>query len=264
MLEETLTVEQGALLPDEMLESWKEFASAAGRLQRISRQIGKAAERWDLRLLRQRLPEAAQLAQDVAAAAQRADVLLSGWTAQDAPAGLGAYAEAIERAAQQLRLPLQGAFPEYEVFPLKIALDLSSEQATVSRRRTSTLEPQALLREVQARHQALHRSSFNQNRFMKALTAAHKLLRQAGGSKSMDVSLLAIHEVLTMRSGAGDYTKSEFAFDIYRLRRESDMVYDHQKLSFLNGRSGNLAVPNAKGGTDALGILRLVKVEDDV
>ncbi len=251
------------LLPDAIQESWREFAGQAAKLQRLSRQIAKAAERWDLRFLRQRLPEAAQLAGTVAAAADRADARLRDWRAADSAAGVQAYAEAIEQAAQQMRLPLQGSFPDYEVFPLKLSLDLSAEQATVSRRRTSTLEPRALMAEVQARHQALHRSSFNQERFMKALTSAHALLREAGRAKNMDVPLLGIYGVLTMRSGTADYTKSEFAFDIYRLRRESNMVYDHHQLSFLNARSGNLPVPNAKGGTDALGLLRLVKVEDD-
>ena len=264
MLDETLIEEKnGPLLPEDVLESWKKLETAAARLGRLSRQVNKAAGHWDLRLLRQRLPEVAQLAADVATAAQQADSLLTGWNAGAAASGAAAYAADLERAAAQLRLPLQGEFPEYEVFPLKLSLDLPSEQATIGKRKTTTLDPQALMREVQARHQALHRSSFNANRFMKALTSVHALLREAGKAKNMDVSLLAIYEVLTLRSGTGDYTKNEFTFDIYRLRRESSMVYDHKQLSFLNGRSGNLAVPNSKGGTDALGILRLVEVEGD-
>jgi hypothetical protein len=251
------------LLPDDVLDSWKKLDSAVARFRRLSQQVTKAAGRWDLRLLRQRLPETIQLAAEVTAAAEAADAALAAWSAGSAPSAIASYAAELKRAAAQLRLPLQGDFPDYEVFPLKVSLDLQGEQAAIGRRRTTTLEPLALMREVQARHQALHRSSFNANRFMKALTSAHDLLHEAGRAKGMDVSLGAIYEVLTMRSGTGDYTKNEFAFDIYRLRRESNMVYDHKQLSFLNGRGGNFAVPNSKGGTDPLGILRLAEVEGD-
>ncbi len=251
------------LLPDDVLDSWKKLDSAVARFRRLSQQVTKAAGRWDLRLLRQRLPETIQLAAEVTAAAEAADAALAAWSAGSAPSAIASYAAELKRAAAQLRLPLQGDFPDYEVFPLKVSLDLQGEQAAIGRRRTTTLEPLALMREVQARHQALHRSSFNANRFMKALTSAHDLLHEAGRAKGMDVSLGAIYEVLTMRSGTGDYTKNEFAFDIYRLRRESNMVYNHKQLSFLNGRSGNFAVPNSKGGSDPLGILRLAEVEGD-
>ncbi len=251
------------LLPDDVLDSWKRLDAAVARFRRLSQQVTKAAGRWDLRLLRQRLPEVIQLAEEVTAAARTADSALAAWNAGSTPSAAQVYAADLQRAATQLRLPLQGDFPDYEVFPLKVSLDLPGEQATIGRRRTTTLEPLALMREVQVRHQALHRSSFNANRFMKALTSAHDLQRRAGRAKGMDVSLQAIYEVLTMRTGTGDYTKNEFAFDIYRLRRESDMVFDHKRLSFLNGRSGNFAVPNSKGGTDPLAILRLTEVEGD-
>jgi len=253
----------GTLLPQDVLDSWKKLDTSAARFRRLSAQVSKAAGRWDLRLLRQRLAELAGLAEDAKAAAEAADAALAAWSAESLSSTVAAYAADLERAAAQLRLPLQGVFPDYEVFPLKLSLDLPGEQATISRRKTTTLEPLSLMREVQARHQALHRSTFNAKRFMKALTAAHRLQSDAGRAIGMDVSLTAIYEVLTMRTGPGDYTKSEFAFDIYRLRRESDMVYDHKQLSFLNGRSGNIPVPNAKGGTDALGILRLAEVEGD-
>ena len=258
--ERTLLDNPTALVPDEVVESWKRLIGSVAKFRRLSQQVEKATQRWDFRLLRQRVPEVALAAADVEAAARSAEAALATWNTTDASSAVSGYAEEIERAAAQLRLPLQGEFPDYEAFPLKVTVDLLNEQVTISRRKTTTLEPTALMREVQARHQALHRSSFNARRFMHALVEAYDLLKEAGRAKLMDVSLLAIYDMLTLRSGTGDYTKAEFAFDIYRLRRESDMLYDGRQLSFLNGRKGNIPVPSAKGGVDLLGILRLVEV----
>gem|GEM_PF-1802844 len=260
--EPMLVDEPRTLVPDEVLATWKTLATVMARFRRLSQQAEKATQRWDLRLLRQRVPEVAQAASEVEAAARAAEAALAGFSAADSTPAAAQYAEEIARAASQLRLPLQGAFPEYEAFPLKVTVDLVGEQATIGRRRTTTLEPLALMREVQARHQALHRSNFNAKRFMRALVEAYDLLKRAGKAKGMDVPLLAIYEMLTLRGGAGEYTRAEFAFDIYRLRRESDMMYDgRRRLSFLNGRTGNFPVPNAKGGVDPLSALSIAEVE---
>jgi hypothetical protein len=254
--------EPTTLVPDEVLASWRALVANMVRFRRLSLQVEKATQRWDLRLLRQRMPEVAQAIGEIEAAARATEAALAGFSAAESTAAAAGFAAEIARAASQLRLPLQGDFPEYEAFPLKIAVDLVAEQATIGRRKTTTLEPLALMREVQARHQALHRSNFNAKRFMRSLVEAYDLLKQAGKAKGMDVSLSAVYELLTLRGGTGDYTKEEFAFDIYRLRRESDMVYDsHRRLSFLNGRSGNFPVPNAKGGVDPLSMLSIAEVE---
>ncbi|MDA8344172.1 MAG: hypothetical protein M0Z66_01680 [Thermaerobacter sp.] len=252
---------QTALVPVDMQETWKTLGRALAKERRLSQQVMKASERWDLRQLRQRLPELEAAAAEVAASAQNAERLLADWSAAASSDGVSSYAVALEQAVRQSRLPLNGEFPEYEVFPLALRLDLSGEQATIGRRKTSTLEPSALAREVQRLYQALHSSSFNARRFIEALVESHELLKASGKAKGRAVQLSQIYGLLTLRTGSAGYTKQEFAFDIYRLRRESDLVHAGKRLAFQHAKNGGTAVPNAQGGVDMFGTLEVWEVE---
>lgn len=253
--------EQSALMPQEIVDSWKELSSKLARLRRVAQQVDKASGRWDLRQLRQRLPELSQAAADAAGSAREADLLLSAWTTPEAGAAIAAYAAEIERAARQARLPLTGDFPEYEAFPLTIRVDLPGEQVLVGRRRLGTLEPAALVRELQRQFQAVHSSSFNARRFMQSLVRSYDLLIGSGSAKGRGVQLLDIYGVLTLRTGTAGYSRQEFAFDIFRLRRESDLTFEGRRLAFMNARRGGIPVPSAQGKVEMFGTLEVREVE---
>lgn len=252
--------EQAALVPANLISSWRTLAKTLARMRRLSQQVVRASERWDLRQIRQRLPELQAAVAEVSSSVRDAEELLADWSATASVEGVASYAASFERAARQLRLPLSGEFPEYEVFPLTVRLDLAGEQATIGRRKTSTLEPSALVREVQRQHQAVHSSSFNGRRFIQSLVMAHELLKASGKAKGRAVQLSEIYRLFTLRTGNAGYSKQEFAFDIYRLRRESDLLYEGQRLSFEHAKSGGIPVPNAQGGVEMFGTLEVWEV----
>ena len=246
-----------ALVPTQLLDSWRSLDKTLAKVRKLSQQVSKATEQWDIRQLRQRLPELGSAIADASSVVLSAQEQLELWSPTSSTEAVAAYAAALERAARQLKLPLSGEFPEYEVFPLTVRLDLAGESATVARRKTTVLEPSALLRHVQRQHQAVHSSAFNANRFMQSLVAAHTLLKDSGKAKGHGVLLTEIYRLLTIRTGSAGYSKQEFAFDIFRLRRESDLVYEGQRLTFMHPKSGGIPVPNSQGGVEMFGTLEL-------
>lgn len=257
----SLVDEARGLVPPDVLESWKQLTGKLARLRRLAQQVEKAAQRWDVRQLRQRLPELSAATAETTVEVRSAEAALAEWSPAQSAQSVAAYAEDLARTAVQLKLSLSGEFPEYEAFPLAVRVDLAAEHVAIGRRRVSGLEPSALLREVQRSHQALHRSSFNARRFMQSLASAHELLKKSGAAKGNAVPLSDIYDLLTLRSGSSAYTRQEFAFDIYRLRRESDLLYGRYQISFQHARRGGIPVPNAQGGVELFGALELWEVE---
>ena len=65
------------------------------------------------------------------------------------------------------------------------------------------------------------------------------------------VPLVAIYRLLSARTGTAGYTLPEFAFDIYRLRRSSELVVKDRTLEFTHGKTGTtIAVPRSQGGAE--------------
>jgi len=253
------------LLPEPIDEGLKGLAS---RLKALARQLGSArgeALTWDLRGLRQRLPDLLDDLTATVGLVQEFSSRLSAFETPEFGPAVENYASLLRSEAGRLGMELTGEYPEFQAFPVELHLNLAQEQVRIGKRSAGTLEPRTIVARLQKEKSRLDRSSFNAQRFMKTLVSSYDLLirgqdPQRKGTSS--VRLVAIHDLLTLRTGKGDYSRQAFAFDIYRLRRTSDLIYDGRQLQFEHGRTQGIDVPTGRG-TDALNALRVFPVQHD-
>jgi hypothetical protein len=235
----------------------KTVAEEMARVRRTVQQVARLSASWDLRTLRQRLPEARnrlrEAAELLAALGDRLEA--------DGEAALvraaAAYRDRFLAEAQAQGLKPQGTFPEYEIFPLKVVFDLSGGSVSIGRERLTALEPKAVARALRRASDRLHRSSFNAGRFMRALLAYHELLEAAGRTRGRRSRLIDIYRLMSAPSGTAAYSRQDFAFAIYRLRRESDLVCEGRQLAFGHAREGGFTVPTGRGDVENLAWLEV-------
>ncbi|MDA8145738.1 MAG: hypothetical protein M0Z27_06730 [Thermaerobacter sp.] len=259
MVEMDESLGAAALIGKEQVEGWRSLAAQTKRLRRSAAAAVQAGERWDLQRLRSALPALQKEAAAAAGLSRSAAELVSRFHVPEGEE-IVLYAREFERLARQKGLPIQGTFPEYVIFPMEVRFDLPGEQVFLKRRRLTILEPAALVQELSRRHQAILGSNFNERRFLQALVKLYDLLDKASEKKGREIPLKRIYELLTVRRGAADYSPAEFAFDIYRLRRSSDLVFEGRRLDFHHGRQTGFDVPNAQGGTDKFYGLKIWEV----
>ncbi len=168
------------------------------------------------------------------------------------------YPAMLEAELRRANVEFEGAFPEYEVFPLTVRVNPDAETVRIGRKVVAMLAPRALARAVQAELRRLQRSSFQAERFLKALALCYDAL--SGGESGATVPLVNVYRLLSARTGAAGYTRQEFAFDIYRLRRQSELVVDERTVEFVHGKKGpKIVVPRAQGGAEEFTAMRIAK-----
>jgi hypothetical protein len=177
------------------------------------------------------------------------------------------YAQVFEAACARLDLRVEGSFPSYEVFPFEIRISLAEEQVLLNNRVNRALDPVALASTIRRELDRLMRSRLNEGQFMSALLRAYDLLVsesvQTKGRPMRQVRLKRIYQVLTLLKGRSGYSERLFAFDLYRLRDSSNLVWNNRRLIFGNVRSATnaLAVPSHTG-TKYLGYLEAQEVDE--
>ncbi len=224
----------------QLQDQLKALRDAAGRVMR-------AHDGRDLTALRARVPALPEILEATRRAVDDAQAAL---TATPAGTALGSdYPERLEAEFGRLGVPFEGAFPEYQVFPFTVRVNVEGESVRIGRRTLSTLAPAAVALAVQKEHRRLHGSSFNATRFLEALSRCYDAL--SGRELGAPVPLVAIYRLLSARTGTAGYTLPEFAFDIYRLRRSSELVVKDRTLEFTHGKTGTtIAVPRSQGGAE--------------
>ncbi|MBE3584404.1 MAG: hypothetical protein IMX01_09875 [Limnochordaceae bacterium] len=172
------------------------------------------------------------------------------------PWSLEAYARAFEAACRAESLAVDGRFPEYVAFPFSVQFHLEDGYVLVNRHKVNILRPVALAKFIRDELDRRERSSFNAARFRQALIRAHELL--SGKDPNRPVSLREIHHLLSLRegSGAAGYSIYQFAFDIYRVRKDG-LTEGRCHLAFIQGRRSTVTVPTSNGGKENLTALQL-------
>ncbi len=264
----------------EIVAPARRAAAAAAHAARLARTLYRAGEQADLHLLRARAGDAgarAREAADLVGQLQAAIAAFSFGGASDAglPAAVGqgvdaGYGAAFERACAALAVPLEGAYPDYRIFPLTVRIRLAEERVVVGRRSWWVLRPEALARLCKRERDRLMGGAFAADRFGAALVRAYELLLPEAPAGIRHVRLTRILEVLQLAGfGRNTYTRDEFAFDLYRLRNASmDVVTrgsDRRRLVLLDvrGRDGGtpIEVPTARGTKEAFTALRVERIE---
>lgn len=163
---------------------------------------------------------------------------------------------------------VEGAFPHFIVFPIEIRVDFGNEQVLVNKRIVRKLHPKAIAQIVERELTRLDRERFNPQRFMKAMIRAFDVLiaeSTAKGIKTQAVSLTEVHKLLTLRTGLSSYTATQFAFDIYRFRRQEERSLEGRHVVFGSSKTrAGYPIPSVGGRAEVLGSLeiRTEKAED--
>ena len=257
---ETFEIEVGARA--------KRASALARQGARLAGRLDQAAGLVDLHELRQRVAEAVDRAAEAAAALaelqrglQQPNLLFAG--APDGAEGVHQeYARAFERACADLRIPLEGTYPDYHVFPFEVKIRLEEDRALVGKRSSWVLRPAALAQAVYRERDRLLGASFAADRFGASLARAYDL-RIGDEPGHPPVRLVDILEMLQLGNfGRNNYTRDEFAFDLYRFR-QTEMKTGGRLIVFTDLRRGGsgLSVPNSHGGRDRLIAIRVVPLE---
>lgn len=247
----------------------KRAASLAGQAARLAKQLQKAAESADVHLLRQKAGDAADRAVEADAVLRELREAVMGFSFRDpstatevaaaSEASLdAAYASAFERACAATGVPLEGNYPDYRVFPFDVRVRLREERAVIGKKSWWALRPEVLANAVKAERERLLGGTFAADKFGMALAKAYDLLiLRAREELGIGAQHVALREVLVLFQlgtfGRNNYTRDEFAFDLYRFR-QTPMLVGTRRVSFgdLRDAGAGVLVPNARGSHDKL------------
>ncbi len=162
--------------------------------------------------------------------------------------------------------PVEGEFPVFQVFPVEIRVDLEHELVMINNRTVRALHPRNVASLVEKELDRLNRERFNTASFVKSLLRAYDLLiaeaktKSSGRTIGAAVPLRSIHQVLSLRSGVSGYSLTQFAFDIYRLRRSGTLSVDGRRLEFGTTRNrGGILITMPGGQQENLGSLEVLE-----
>ena len=153
------------------------------------------------------------------------------------------FAADFEAACQEARLPLEGNFPNYFVFPLPVRIDLENPSAIINRTRVGVLRPSSLIAAIQQERDRLERSPFNVTEFLGVLFSVwDRMNAQLTVKNKLDVRqpqpLRQVYrELVPFSRWRREYPESFFAYDIQRLLLSNEMQYQEWQCQLERGRA---------------------------
>ncbi|MGC8486639.1 MAG: hypothetical protein ACP5QO_00250 [Clostridia bacterium] len=258
-------------IQDGAVVSWDSFDEASAQVVARAVQLVKRVARVG------RLPKLAQelntfdasrlvrdgkgVVDELASVLEQLDGILSRTMLAPNEAEETEWARAFEAELRGLEVEFGGEYPRYEVFPFEIEINLVDDAAMVNKRTTHVLRPKVLAKLIQGERDRLFGARFNAQAFMRGMAEAYDLLIRAEGGMAVGVPLRRAYDVLILRDGSAAYPLRQFAFDLYRLRYQSDMRYRGRRFVLNPSRNprGAVPVPRPTGGVDNLGSYELVE-----
>jgi len=153
------------------------------------------------------------------------------------------YSRSLEEALRGVGLPLEGEFPDYDLSPFRLEVDIESEVVWLrcGRRvqKTTALAPAAVAQWVHKRYTRMVARRFNSQAFFKDLLSAYRIANRLAYSKrkgqeqwGRPVPLQQLYDFLTLRRDSRrDYPKEHFVYDLARLR-EAGLTFGQYNLEF--------------------------------
>lgn len=204
---------------------------AAGTLQRELKKLKTAAADGVLGDLQKRLAAVEQLTSDLGRAVE---TLRAGWTLDDrAYLESGEFTTELLGTAKGLGVRLFEQDERILSYPSLVRVLPGDAAVEIDRKREKRIRPSVLAEILRARQQKP--SSFRPQVFMEALLRAYRLAlpEKPGRAMGATVTLLEVYQILTIFPGqAKDYSKQEFARDIYLLDQSDVRTRDGLQVSF--------------------------------
>lgn len=200
-------------------------AGTAARLLRLLKRAQSAASSGNLGTMERAFSDADQA---LAEALESLQVLRNGWGFDfEGYATRGAFVEEILSSARAANLTAYESDGVVLAFPVLLRVLPAERAVRFDKARARNVRPTAVVREIARLQKRPDR--LGTSRFLKTLLKAY--LVETGGVPGRQVRLSRIQELLTLlpRKGDEEYTRQEFARDLYRLDRSNELVTDDEK-----------------------------------
>lgn len=252
------------------LQALAKTAARLGRLKSLEQQVGQL----NLLEIPKLLQDMVQLSEDAANQAVALKELVGRFQLAPREIDQEAWTKVFTTECRNFGHMVDGEFPVFRVFPVDVKTDFAHDLVQINNRTVRVLHPKAVAALVNKEVAKLYKERFNLNLFMRALVRVYDALlaeRQVAGldkgnkNLARSIQLKQIHGLLAIRTGASGYTLSQFAFDIYRLRTESDLVFEGRRLIFESTRnaSGAVVIPLPGGQKENIGSLEILETDGD-
>lgn len=143
------------------------------------------------------------------------------------------FHEDFMRACSESGVVVSGNSPDYEVFPFLVRVIPDEKCVLINKRKVKGLKLSNIVKEIKKEHKILMDSPFGATDFLKALSNSYQQLANQKGLKGQPMPLTEIYDLLTpMGRWKREYPKRLFAFDIYRLIRSDQIIYNGRRCEF--------------------------------
>ncbi len=249
------------LLADDVAARLRRLVADLRSLGQKAKGLEAALNALDLAAVEKMLAELSQLSTDAefADTAAQLRATLPDFRGEEATR----YAAALELECGRLGIRLLRHFPEYELPPLVVKVDLVNRVTSIGRTKVTSLEPRVLARQIQKIYRRTVGGDFNACRFAEALATIYDAIT---GGEARSLPLGTVHAVLAARTGVrgtDGYPREQFAMDIYRLRAQTDLQYDGRRFVFGLPRDVRdaIAVPTSSGAREHFSTLTMERLQ---
>ncbi|PKL27603.1 MAG: hypothetical protein CVV46_10565 [Spirochaetae bacterium HGW-Spirochaetae-2] len=222
-------------------KSWKEKTSLAAKLQKA---ITKELAAGDVKAATKDIAASIAVHEDIGRIVGELQQALAGFDARE-------YLESGAFTKQMLDLCLRhavdvvGTFPNFEMFPYKVRVDVENQDLFLDRRKISCMRPEFFVQTVKQEREKLMKASFNAGQFANELAAAYDLaVLKLDKKADADIYLNTLYKFLVPMSRARkEYDLQSYAFDLARLYLSDPIeTKDGRTYQFGPSRNNNKAI----------------------
>lgn len=184
------------------------------------------------------------------------------------------YRVSLESALRKIGIPFSGAFPNYDIPPFRLSIDIDGCLAKLSmgrkREQSRNLAPHLVAEWVSKKYESLINSKFSFEQLCKELTIAYKYI--SGEKWGNPVLVKDIYRLLTIKPEAREvYPETRYIFDLSQLLDQYDIKYRDEKdenieyvFEFTPHKQStkNYTVVNRHGIQKTVGNITIRKVEN--
>ena len=178
---------------------WREKANLAAKLQKS---IAKALDSGDLKAAKRDLAASQAVNAEIS---QIEEELNQKVEAVDSHAYLegGDFSAQLLSLCERYGVDVVGTFPNFEMFPYKVRIDLENQDLYLDRKKVSCVRPEFFVQTVKTSRDKLMKASFNASQFLNELAGAYDLaLLKIGKKHDTDIYLSTLYKFLVPRSRA--------------------------------------------------------------
>ncbi len=179
------------------------------------------------------------------------------------------YPAKLESALRDQEVPFLGTFPNYDIPPLKLSINIDRYYASLSMGKKSqqskNLAPQLIAEWVGKQYKRLVNSPFDYEQFSKELFRAYQYISES--KWGIPALVKDIYQILTIRDEAKkEYPESQFIFDLSRLRTQYEVKYKDKNHEYVfdfsaqKNASKNYTVVDQFGAETKVGNLTIRRV----